>query len=67
MRTLSCMLEMIVESASVVILFLLSRGNKTLTKKEKRAMAEYSNYIQDIVKTKKVCHLKYISQMDILV
>lgn len=55
------MLEMIVESASVVILFLLSRGNKTLTKKEKRAMAEYSNYIQDIVKIKKVCHLKYIS------
>lgn len=61
MRKLSCMLEMIVESASVVILFLFSRGNKTLTKKEKRAMAEYSNYIQDIVKTKKVCHLKYIS------
>ncbi|XP_049435372.1 uncharacterized protein si:dkey-98f17.5 [Epinephelus fuscoguttatus] len=29
------------------------RGNKTLTKKEKRTMAEYSDYIQDIVKTKK--------------
>ncbi|XP_049907756.1 uncharacterized protein si:dkey-98f17.5 [Epinephelus moara] len=29
------------------------RGNKTLTKKEKRTMAEYSDYIQDIVKAKK--------------
>ncbi|KAF7661984.1 hypothetical protein LDENG_00248900 [Lucifuga dentata] len=29
------------------------QGNKTLTKKEKRAMAEYNDYIQDIVKTKK--------------
>ena len=55
--SLSCKLEMIV----VVILFPLSRGTKTLTKKEKRAMAEYSDYIQDIVKTKKVCHFKDIS------
>ncbi|XP_026178588.1 uncharacterized protein LOC113139505 [Mastacembelus armatus] len=29
------------------------RGNKTLTKKERRTMTEYSDYIQDIVKTKK--------------
>ncbi|KAM8865633.1 uncharacterized protein ACB058_006821 [Synchiropus picturatus] len=29
------------------------RGNKTLTKKEKRTMAEYSDYIQDVVKSKK--------------
>uniref|UniRef100_A0A671Y7M5 Si:dkey-98f17.5 n=1 Tax=Sparus aurata TaxID=8175 RepID=A0A671Y7M5_SPAAU len=34
--------------------YFAGRGNKTLTKKEKRAMAEYSNYIQDIVKTKKL-------------
>ncbi|XP_028313192.1 uncharacterized protein LOC114469662 [Gouania willdenowi] len=30
-----------------------SKRNKTLTKKEKRKMAEYSDYIQDIVKPKK--------------
>lgn len=36
------------------MLFILSRGNKTLTKKEKKTMAEYSDYIQEIVKTKKV-------------
>lgn len=36
------------------MLFILSRGNKTLTKKEKKMMAEYSDYIQEIVKTKKV-------------
>ncbi|KAM9810938.1 uncharacterized protein ACB057_004903 [Neosynchiropus ocellatus] len=29
------------------------RGNKTLTKKEKRTMAEYSDYVQDVVKSKK--------------
>ncbi|XP_071369755.1 uncharacterized protein [Centroberyx affinis] len=29
------------------------QGNKTLTKKEKRSLAEYSDYIQDVVKTKK--------------
>uniref|UniRef100_UPI003AAB3103 uncharacterized protein n=1 Tax=Centroberyx gerrardi TaxID=166262 RepID=UPI003AAB3103 len=29
------------------------QGNKTLTKKEKRSLAEYSDYIQDDVKTKK--------------
>ncbi|XP_061842409.1 uncharacterized protein [Nerophis lumbriciformis] len=29
------------------------QGNKTLTKKEKRVMTEYSDYIQDIVKAKK--------------
>ncbi|KAK5932749.1 hypothetical protein CgunFtcFv8_004428 [Champsocephalus gunnari] len=33
--------------------YFAGRGNKTLTKKEKRTMAEYSDYIQDIVKTKK--------------
>ncbi|XP_073321411.1 uncharacterized protein [Pagrus major] len=33
--------------------YFAGRGNKTLTKKEKRAMAEYSDYIQDIVRTKK--------------
>ncbi|XP_051278921.1 uncharacterized protein si:dkey-98f17.5 [Dicentrarchus labrax] len=33
--------------------YFAGRGNKTLTKKEKRAMAEYSDYVQDIVKTKK--------------
>lgn len=38
----------------VVMCFILSRGNKTLTKKEKRTMAEYNGYIQDIIKTKKV-------------
>lgn len=31
-----------------------SRGNKTLTKKEKKVMTEYSEYIQEVVKTKKV-------------
>ncbi|XP_029916703.1 uncharacterized protein LOC115365714 [Myripristis murdjan] len=29
------------------------QGNKTLTKKEKRSLAEYSDYIQDVVKAKK--------------
>ncbi|XP_075875675.1 uncharacterized protein LOC142884100 [Nelusetta ayraudi] len=29
------------------------RGNKTLTKKEKKVMSEYSEYIQEVVKTKK--------------
>ncbi|KAM4617092.1 uncharacterized protein ACJ7VT_009853 [Polymixia lowei] len=29
------------------------QGNTTLTKKEKRSLAEYSDYIQDVVKTKK--------------
>ncbi|KAM3868116.1 uncharacterized protein ACN63O_007814 [Diretmus argenteus] len=29
------------------------QGNKTLTKKEKRSLAEYNDYIQDVVKTKK--------------
>lgn len=29
------------------------QGTKTLTKKEKKAMAEYSDYIQDVVKNKK--------------
>ncbi|XP_071338945.1 EH domain-containing protein 2 [Trachinotus anak] len=33
--------------------YFAGQGNKTLTKKEKRMMAEYSDYIQDIVKTKK--------------
>nr|XP_040051526.1 uncharacterized protein si:dkey-98f17.5 isoform X2 [Gasterosteus aculeatus aculeatus] len=33
--------------------YFAGRGNKTMTKKEKRTMAEYSDYIQDIVKTKK--------------
>lgn len=31
-----------------------SRHNKTLTKKEKKMMTDYSDYIQDVVKTKKV-------------
>lgn len=39
---------------NVLMFFIFSRGNKTMTKKEKRTMAEYSDYIQDIVKTKKV-------------
>jgi len=38
----------------VLMFFILSQRKKTLTKKEKRTMAEYSDYIQDIVKTKKV-------------
>ncbi|XP_056141021.1 uncharacterized protein si:dkey-98f17.5 [Lampris incognitus] len=29
------------------------QGNKTLTKKEKRSLAEYSDYIQDVVKDRK--------------
>lgn len=33
--------------------YFAGRRNKTLTKKEKRMMAEYNDYIQDIVKTKK--------------
>ncbi|XP_075955490.1 uncharacterized protein LOC142957499 [Anarhichas minor] len=33
--------------------YFAGRGNKTLTKKEKRTMAEYSDYIHDIIKTKK--------------
>ncbi|XP_060894074.1 uncharacterized protein si:dkey-98f17.5 [Labrus mixtus] len=33
--------------------YFAGRGNKTLTKKEKKLMAEYNEYIQDIVKTKK--------------
>ncbi|XP_068167941.1 uncharacterized protein si:dkey-98f17.5 [Antennarius striatus] len=33
--------------------YFAGQGNKTLTKKEKRRMAEYNDYIQDIVKTKK--------------
>uniref|UniRef100_A0A3P9KVH4 Si:dkey-98f17.5 n=1 Tax=Oryzias latipes TaxID=8090 RepID=A0A3P9KVH4_ORYLA len=33
--------------------YFASRRNKTLTKKEKRKMVEYSDYIHDIVKTKK--------------
>ncbi|XP_074494178.1 uncharacterized protein LOC141769223 [Sebastes fasciatus] len=48
----------IIFGASCYLLLFLAkhfagRGNKTLTKKEKRTMAEYSDYIQDIVKTKK--------------
>ncbi|XP_041643429.1 uncharacterized protein si:dkey-98f17.5 [Cheilinus undulatus] len=33
--------------------YFAGQGNKTLTKKEKKVMAEYNDYIQDIVKTKK--------------
>ncbi|TMS03148.1 hypothetical protein E3U43_000037 [Larimichthys crocea] len=33
--------------------YFAGRRNKTLTKKEKRAMAEYNDYINDIVKAKK--------------
>uniref|UniRef100_A0A672QP12 Uncharacterized LOC107599159 n=1 Tax=Sinocyclocheilus grahami TaxID=75366 RepID=A0A672QP12_SINGR len=32
------------------------QGSKTLTKREKKQLAEYSDYIQDIVKSKKVRH-----------
>lgn len=32
----------------------LSQGNRTLTKKEKRSLTEYSDYVQDVVKAKKV-------------
>lgn len=39
--------------------FILSQRNETLTKKEKRVMTEYNDYIQDIVKTKKVSGLLY--------
>lgn len=39
---------------NAAMFFVASRRNKTLTKKEKRTMTEYSDYIQDIVKTKKV-------------
>lgn len=44
--------------ASCYLLFFLAKRfarqrNKTLTKKEKRALAEYDEYIRDIVKTKK--------------
>uniref|UniRef100_A0A7N9AKD0 Si:dkey-98f17.5 n=1 Tax=Mastacembelus armatus TaxID=205130 RepID=A0A7N9AKD0_9TELE len=44
---------------TVVLFLIVSRGNKTLTKKERRTMTEYSDYIQDIVKTKKVRSLFY--------
>lgn len=48
----------IIFGASCYLLLFLAKyfagqGNRTLTKKEKRAMAEYSDYIQDIVKAKK--------------
>lgn len=48
----------IIFGASCYLLLLLAKyfarqRNKTLTRKEKRTMAEYSDYIQDIVKTKK--------------
>ncbi|XP_062273566.1 uncharacterized protein si:dkey-98f17.5 [Scomber scombrus] len=33
--------------------YFAGRKNKTLTKKEKRTMSEYNDYIQDIVRTKK--------------
>lgn len=38
----------------VVLLFIPSRHNKTLTKKEKKMMTDYSDYIQDVVRNKKV-------------
>lgn len=34
--------------------FIPSRHNKTLTKKEKKMMTDYSDYIQDVVRNKKV-------------
>lgn len=36
------------------LFFIPSCHNKTLTKKEKKKMSDYSDYIQDVVKTKKV-------------
>uniref|UniRef100_A0A673I5T4 Uncharacterized LOC107716539 n=1 Tax=Sinocyclocheilus rhinocerous TaxID=307959 RepID=A0A673I5T4_9TELE len=36
--------------------YFASQGSKTLTKREKKQLAEYSDYIQDIVKSKKVRH-----------
>lgn len=33
-----------------------SQGNKTLTKREKKKLAECSDYIQDVLKSKKVRH-----------
>ena len=32
----------------------LSQGRQTLSKKEKRTLADYSDYIQDVVRVKKV-------------
>lgn len=43
-----------------IFYFFYSRGNKTLTKKEKRKMAEYSDYIHDIVKPKKVSFVLHL-------
>lgn len=40
--------------AEWTLFFIRSCHNKTLTKKEKKMMSDYSDYIQDIVQTKKV-------------
>lgn len=37
-----------------VLFFIFSQRNITLLKKEKKTLAEYNEYIRDIVKTKKV-------------
>lgn len=36
-----------------VLFFIFSQRNITLLKKEKKTLAEYNEYIRDIVKTKK--------------
>uniref|UniRef100_A0A671R529 Uncharacterized LOC107704964 n=1 Tax=Sinocyclocheilus anshuiensis TaxID=1608454 RepID=A0A671R529_9TELE len=43
-------------SSPLNALISFSQGSKTLTKREKKQLAEYSDYIQDIVKSKKVRH-----------
>lgn len=44
---------MIVDTCRL-LLFIPSRHNKTLTKREKKMMTDYSDYIQDVVRNKKV-------------
>lgn len=44
----------LIVEADWTLVFIRSRHNKTLTKKEKKMMTDYSDYIQDVVQTKKV-------------
>lgn len=44
----------VIVEADRTLFFIRSCHHKTLTKKEKKMMADYSDYIQDVVQTKKV-------------
>lgn len=46
--------SVLIVEAEPTLFSIRSRHNKTLMKKEKQMMSDYSDYIQDVVQTKKV-------------